>query len=351
MGPSLDSRRMDKALLVRTAAAMYGAAACLNLLEALFAPGSPTSVVPGFIALAVAGSLVIAGPRLPRWGLAPLGAIGVVLIAYAQATSPGGGDGAVLYMWPVLWTAFFFGVRGAVAIVLCVGVAHGVAVLSLPPADSYFTRWVDVMVSVSVIATVVELLARRNETLLAWLAREARTDKLTGLLNRRGLQERAPIELARVRREGTSIAAASLDVDYFKRINDEWGHDVGDQVLARVGAVLTDNVRQVDVIARVGGEEFVALLPGGDSADAVAFTERVRVALAAPDHTGLPTVRISAGVISEVAPNGLELLLLAADSALYAAKRAGRNRTLIHEPEEVLLAPPRSDTPPTTIVE
>jgi diguanylate cyclase (GGDEF)-like protein len=350
MGPSLDSRRMDKALSAYSAAAMYGAAACLNLFEALFG-ASPATSVPGFAALAVAGSLVLAGSRLPRWVLAPLGPMGVALIAYAQATSPGAGDGAVLYVWPVLWTAFFFGLPGAIAIVLCVGVAHGVAVLNLPTVSSYFGRWVDVMVSVSVVATVVELLARRNETLLARLAREARTDKLTGLLNRRGLQERATVELARVGREGASMAVASLDVDYFKRINDEWGHDVGDQVLARLGVVLSDNARKVDVIARVGGEEFVALLPWADSADAVAFTQRVRLALAAPDHTALPTVRISAGVISEVAPSELEPLLLAADSALYAAKRAGRDRTLIYEPEEAALSPQRSGELPVAVGE
>ena len=78
------------------------------------------------------------GQRLPRWALAPLGPVGALLIAYAQATSPGPGDGAVLYMWPVLWTAFFFGRRGAVAIVACIGVAHG---RSTPPSEAVVTEW------------------------------------------------------------------------------------------------------------------------------------------------------------------------------------------------------------------
>jgi diguanylate cyclase (GGDEF)-like protein len=310
-----------------TAAAMYGGAAFVALIEGLIPGGPSYSPVPGLAALVVVTLLLAAGPRLPRWGLAPLGPIGACLIADALTTSPGPGDGAILYLWPVLWTAFFFGRRGAVAIVACVGVAHGIALISLPAASGFADRWVDVMVSVSVAALVVQVLASRNDELLTRLAGEARTDALTGLLNRRGFQEHAAPELAHARREGHSIGLASFDVDYFKRVNDEWGHETGDRVLARLGALLTSHARDVDVVARIGGEEFVVLLPGTDSAEAAAFTERIRRALATSGDTALPTVRVSAGVAAEVAPENVGGLLQRADSALYAAKRGGRNVT------------------------
>jgi diguanylate cyclase (GGDEF)-like protein len=342
MGSSLASVRLDRRLIAHTAAAMYGGAAFIALIEGVIPGGPRYAVVPGLVALVLVPSLLAAGPRLPRWGLAPLGPIGVGLIAYALATGPGAGDGAVLYMLPVVWTAYFFGIRGAVSIVACVGVAHGLALLSLPAASEAPDRWIDVMVSVSVVAAVVQVLASRNDKLLARLAGEARTDTLTGLLNRRGFEERASVELALARREDHSIAVVSFDIDHFKRINDEWGHETGDRVLARLGALLTATSRAVDVIARIGGEEFVVLLPRCDSADADAFTQRIRRALAADDASGLPAVRVSAGITAATAPANIQPLLQHADSALYAAKRAGRNRTLIFEHEE---APPATGLP------
>jgi diguanylate cyclase (GGDEF)-like protein len=331
---SLGSLRLNRRLMVYTAAALYSAAVLIDLIEGFLRGGPNFSLVPGLIALAIVPVLLAVGPRLPRSALAPLGPIGVALIAAALATVPGAGDGAVLYMWPVLWTVFFFGLPGAISIVACIGVAHGLVLGSLSSRSGYVDRWVDVMVSVSVVAAVVLMLTRRNDELLARLAGEARTDTLTGLLNRRGFEERASVELAHARREGHAIAVVSFDVDYFKRVNDEWGHEMGDRVLARLGAVLNSQSRDVDVVARIGGEEFVVLLPGTDSADADAFTQRIRRALAAADASELPTVRVSAGVASAIAPENVEPLLHRADSALYAAKRAGRDRTVISRDAE-----------------
>ena len=326
---SLENLRSNKRLMAYTAAAMYGGAAFDGAIEGLI-PGDPSfAITPVIVASALAAALVAGGPRLPRAWLAPLGPLGVILIAYALSATPGAGDGAVLYMWPVLWMSFFFGRRGAVTIVICIGVAHAATLLVLPEASSYAGRWVDVMVSVSVVAAVVLTLVHRNELLLARLADEARTDALTGLLNRRGFDERATLELARARREQLPIALVIFDIDYFKRINDEWGHETGDRVLARIGELLAENSRDIDVVARFGGEEFVVLLPGCESAAAEAFAERVRVALANDEGSGLPTVRASAGLLALLAPNDIETMLQAADSALYKAKRAGRDRTIV----------------------
>jgi diguanylate cyclase (GGDEF)-like protein len=330
VSPSLRKLARDKRLMAFTAAAMYGGAALDGGVEGLI-PGDPSFAVAPVIAAGVIVSLLIlAGPRLPLAALSLLGPIGVVLIAVALTATPGAGDGAVLYMWPVLWSTFFFGRRGAIAIVACVGVAHAIVLLELPGASSYPGRWVDVMVSVVVVAAVVLALLRRNDQLLVDLTAEARTDALTGLLNRRGFDERASLELARSKREESSIALAAFDLDHFKRVNDEWGHDVGDRVLIRTAQVLAAEAREIDVVARFGGEEFVALLPGADTAAAHAFAERVRDALAGERFSRLPTVRVSAGILAARTPATIDELLRGADSALYAAKRGGRDRAVVY---------------------
>jgi diguanylate cyclase (GGDEF)-like protein len=329
MSPSLSSVRSNKRVMVASAAAIYGGAAFDGVIEGLL-PGDPSySLTPVLVALVLVPSLLVVGARLPRRWLALLGPLGVGLIAYALATTPGAGDGAVLYVWPVLWMTFFFGRRGATAIVACVGVGHAAVLLELPAASSYPGRWVDVMVCVCLVAGVVLTLVNRNELLLAQLQSEARTDTLTGLLNRRGFDERARLELAHARRDGRSIAVVAFDIDYFKRINDEWGHETGDRVLARIGLLLASHSRDIDVAARIGGEEFAVLLPGSNSDDADGFTQRVHTALAAGyDPEGLPVVRVSAGIIAHERPASVEELLRGADTALYEAKRGGRNQTV-----------------------
>ena len=305
-------------------------------------PGSPAfSIVPGIIALVLTVCVVLVGPHLPRWALAPLSPLGVGLIATALATTHGAGDGAVLYMWPVLWSAFFFGCLGTISIVGCVGIAHALVLLVLATPDGYPARWLDVMVSVSIVAAVVQVLATRNAALLARTTAEARIDPLTGLLNRRGFSELAHLYLARAEREDSSIAVATFDVDHFKVVNDEWGHEIGDRVLSQLATVLVTISRDTDLVARAGGEEFVVLLPGSDAEHADAFTQRVRSALAAVDDADVPAVRVSAGVAAAISPTSIEGLLRDADQALYSAKRAGRDRTVVfHRDETAVMGEP-----------
>jgi diguanylate cyclase (GGDEF)-like protein len=291
MNPSLGRLAHNKKLMAYTAAAMYGGAALDGAIEGLI-PGDPRfAVMPALAAAVVVTLLVAFGPRLPRAALALLGPIGVALIAVALAETPGAGDGAVLYVWPVLWMTFYFGRRGAIASLVCIGVAHALVLLEVPAASSFPARWIDVMVSTSVAALVVLTLVRHNDEMLVSLQNEARTDALTGLLNRRGFDERATLELARARREDACIALVVFDLDYFKRVNDEWGHEVGDRVLIRTAEVLLATAREIDVVARFGGEEFVVLLPGTDSEQARDFAERVRAALSIESPDGLPTAR------------------------------------------------------------
>ncbi len=312
-----------------TAAAMYGAAALDELITG-FIPGDPSlATAPVLAAVAIVAALVLVGPRLPRWFLAALGPIGVVLIAQALVGAPQAGDAAVLYLWPVLWSSFFFGRRGAIAIVACIGVAHAIVLLALPDGSGYPGRWVEVMISASAVAVVVVMLVDRNDRLLAQLAGEARVDALTGLLNRRGFEERAALEFARAKREGGSLALATFDIDYFKRINDQRGHEVGDRVLVRTGWLLASETRNTDVVSRFGGDEFVVLLATGDAADAEAFAERVRSELAVEDGCGVPAVRVSVGIDFAVAPESIQAMHQRADLALYDIKRTGRDRIMV----------------------
>jgi diguanylate cyclase (GGDEF)-like protein len=319
----------NRRLMAYSAAVMYGGAALIDAAEAAIPGGLTFSLVPGVGALLLVTMLVAVGPRLPRTAMVALGPIGVAGIALALSTTSGTTDGAILYSWPVLWEAYFFGRRGTILIIACVGIAHGLALLAMPEGAGNLDRWIDVMASVVVIGTVVEILASRNRVLVERISGEARVDELTGLLNRRGFDERAGTELAHARRESTSLAVICFDLDFFKRVNDEFGHEVGDLVLTNVAECFRREARQIDVVARMGGEEFVALLPGAGLEEARGFAERVRIALQRSAPDGVPRVTASAGAAAAVAPERLEDLMKAADMALYAAKAEGRNRTVI----------------------
>ncbi|MBL9012714.1 MAG: sensor domain-containing diguanylate cyclase [Myxococcales bacterium] len=157
------------------------------------------------------------------------------------------------------------------------------------------------------------------------LERQAVTDLLTGLPNRRAMEEVLARERARARRQGTPVCVALFDLDHFKRINDEHGHACGDEVLRRVAVVLTSEARTTDAVGRWGGEELWAVLPGPLDG-ATVFCERVRVAIANLAIDALPAVTISAGV-AEIRPDEETAVALErADRSLYEAKRGGRNQ-------------------------
>jgi len=329
-----------KRLMALSAAAMFAGATLVALVEATTPGGADFSIVPALGALVFVVILVSSGERLPLWALASLGPIGAALIGVAIATTDTAGDGAVLYVWPTLWMAYFFGRLGGVVIAGTVGVVHAIALLSLPAGMGYLDRWLDVMASVIVVVGVVCVLQERNERLLRRLGLEARLDRLTGLLNRRGFEERAGIELQRAHRDRASLAVASFDIDHFKHVNDEWGHEVGDRVLAQLGDVFRVVSRGTDVVSRVGGEEFVALLPDCTVEDARTYAERVRAGFAEIGGADLPHGTVSAGVTAAVAPAEIEPMLQVADTALYAAKAGGRDRTVVAPP-----APEAIDSP------
>jgi diguanylate cyclase (GGDEF)-like protein len=162
------------------------------------------------------------------------------------------------------------------------------------------------------------------ELLRADLADQALRDSLTGLHNRRYLMESLPNDLASAAREHQPVALAILDVDFFKQINDRFGHLVGDEVLIRIAGLLASELRGDDTLVRYGGEEFVVVLPGATAAVAMARIEGLRLRMERDGHD--IAVTFSAGVAVATGPETPSGLLRLADAALYAAKHGGRNR-------------------------
>jgi diguanylate cyclase (GGDEF)-like protein len=203
-----------------------------------------------------------------------------------------------------------------------VGALNVYRTAALPFTDLEF----EVIKRFGVMAALAFDSARQREA----LRRQAETDALTGLMNRLAFQhslERAIAAAGRVRHPVHLVVA---DVDHFKEINDSYGHAVGDQALVAVATAIRSALRECDVVGRLGGEEFGFLLPDTDLRTALIVTERVRDAvrdLRVVDHD----ITLSAGLAApSAALETADELFLAADAALYRAKRTGRNRTCCH---------------------
>ena len=158
----------------------------------------------------------------------------------------------------------------------------------------------------------------------------ATVDELTGAPNRRVFVARLESEVERCGRLRSALSVVFIDVDFFKRINDDHGHQVGDDVLKEIYARLEENLRLYDFLGRLGGDEFIMALPGTDGQTAVGVAERLRESVQLNHGRELPVVTVSLGV-AELAPGmGAEQLVRNADLALYTAKNNGRNRTEVY---------------------
>jgi diguanylate cyclase (GGDEF)-like protein len=163
---------------------------------------------------------------------------------------------------------------------------------------------------------------------------EVRTDPLTGANNRRGLEDALSTQFALMNRYDSGFSVAMLDIDHFKETNDREGHLYGDRVLQDLARLLDDTVRETDVVARYGGEEFLVVMPHTGLEGASILAERLRAKV----EKELP-VTISGGVAQALDGDTQETLLSRADSALYEAKAAGRNRVYQHDGVQMELVP------------
>ncbi len=189
------------------------------------------------------------------------------------------------------------------------------------PVDEAKCDWLD------------ELVASRTE--VAELSELVHTDNLTGLFNYRHFELVLAQEFERTRRTGQPTAMILLDLDFFKKVNDEWGHEAGNQVLRHIAGTMTDVLRKIDIPCRYGGEEFVLVLPGTPLPRAVQAAERLRKAIeSAPigyEEKQIP-VTASMGVSVYMRNSNLteETFIKQVDQLLYKAKEEGRNR-VVHE--------------------
>jgi len=166
--------------------------------------------------------------------------------------------------------------------------------------------------------------------------REARTDSLTGLSNRRGLEKRLEIERIRARQNNAPFSVIMLDIDYFKAVNDTFGHLVGDSLLKGFAAVLSSQVRRNDLVARYGGEEFLIILPETNAEGAYAVAEKIRTYLGKKEWTikesgkRIGQIKASMGIAQYKLDETANQVVNRADESMYQAKRTGRDRIVIH---------------------
>ena len=244
---------------------------------------------------------------------------------------------ALFYVWVGFEAFFFLPRRQAYLHVASVAVAYAVALtLSGGPSPDAAARWLLTLGSVLTMGILAGALHDRALLLIDRLADAARTDALTGLLNRRWFEERMQAELERAARTGRPVTVVVCDLDHFKGINDRFGHRVGDLALQRFAAVARGFKRGIDDLARIGGEEFAIVLPEADEHGGFLVAERLRRAVRDAGLVDDHGVTVSFGVASY--PRHAiesEQLLHCADQALYLAKQLGRDRSVIFSEEVV----------------
>jgi two-component system cell cycle response regulator len=311
-------------------------------LISLLLPHAATVMDPGLVVLGsfacVSGALLLVAPQIiPPQLLTYVLLCGNLLISvgvyFSQST---GSVYALLYVWVGFQAAYFLPNRHAVAHVTATGVTYAIALGTVPGSDRG-QRWLLMFGVTAVIALMVAVLRERVDRLITRLADAARTDALTGLLNRRGFQELMEVETERALRSNRPLAILVGDLDHFKHLNDRFGHAAGDVALKRFAEIATQASRRIDAVARIGGEEFALLLPDTEQHAAYLLAERLRRAAKEPSasragETELPTVSFGVASFPTHAPDAAALMH-AADQALYAAKAMGRDRSVIYNPE------------------
>lgn len=263
-----------------------------------------------------------------------------LLVSGMMATAQPISDTEFFYLWPVVFAAYFLGPRftALTQLVMMVGLGIGLALThdAVVKSDVFTST----TASVGLIGCLVIVMRTRERRLATSLAVAARTDALTGLLNRHGLEP----ELERLVREaqttGVPLALALFDLDHFKWFNDAHGHLEGDEALRRVGLILRGSARTDDCVARYGGEEFAVLLPGATAEGAYSYADRVAAGLGAEDVAEELRLTASCGIAQVQPDESIDAAFNRADEALYAAKHHGRNRAAWWRDGTILVGQP-----------
>jgi len=329
----------------------FAIAGALVGLLALAPPQGPDMATWGVVTVTAGAALLasvalLAFDRIPVWGF-HVGIVVATVLATLSIHSWGeyAPYGPLPYLWVTIYAFYFFSLPAALVHMALLAAMFGVELGTRDLDYVPVTDWVATIGTLTTAGLVVAVIRARLTDLISNLTDAARSDPLTGLLNRRGFQEAFDVELERARRADRGLSVIVGDLDRFKDINDRFGHAAGDEVLRRVGGVLRSTKRSWDIAARIGGEEFAVLAPDTDEHGAYVLAERMRMEIEQTfEPAGAGQLTASFGIVSfPIHGQTGEALLKAADQALYAAKRLGRNRAVISSAEVpgILARPPR----------
>ena len=339
-GEGVDSPARQ-APLAPTAGLLFTAAA-LICLAGVVLPGDAeldegVLLATAGVATALAAFLFIANERVPDWSYHPIGAIGTaVATGAAYGWGSGSAYGPLLYVWVTMFAFYVFSRGAALVHLALMSAAYAVALVIEDPPESPLDGWIATVVTLLGTGLFVSFVRHRLGSMFHRLRDAAQRDPLTDLFNRRGFQGIFDTELERARRTDLPLSLVVGDLDRFKRVNDVHGHAAGDSVLMRVADAIRGAKRGFDSAARVGGEEFAVLAPNCDEHGAYMLAERIRAAVqeALSSRARDSRLTISFGISTfPLHGQSADGLLRTADQALYAAKRLGRNRSVISSAE------------------
>ena len=330
---------LSRAAMARTGAYFAATAAAFGLL-AIVTPHGPdldegllaaTSGATGALAIA----MILGYERIPLVGFHAAAAVGTALASVAiYAWGTPSFYGPLPYLWVTFFVFCFFSLSAALWHLAWIGLAFAVELLVVNPSYVPVASWVATVGTLLAIGLLLGLLRDYLLGLIGSLTDAARRDPLTELLNRRGFEDAFDVELERARRGGGSLSVLVADLDLFKGVNDEHGHAAGDAALRRVARVMRSRKRSFDTAARVGGEEFALLAPDADEHGAYILAERIRVEVERLFANGASPLTLSFGIATfPLHGQTAGALMRAGDQALYAAKRLGRNRSVISSAE------------------
>ena len=310
--------------MARWLAALFATAATLSLVALAVPHGDAVNELPALLtallAYPIAGCLYLAGGRVPRWLTHAMLLCGTVMVSvgvHAAGTGRVAGAASAFYLWIAIYAGSYYGWSAIVGHLVAVSLAYAV-VLIVDGETAGPALLVGMTGTIAATAAVISSFSTRLRALAA-------TDALTGLPNRRGWELALERELARVRRRPTPLCVAVLDLDHFKEFNDERGHLAGDRLLKELAATWLGRLRDTDVLARYGGDEFGIILPDCYPDKAKEIVDRLCATTA-----GGSTCSAGLAVADDTVDTST--LIEQADQALYRAKAEGGSRAVFHQP-------------------
>jgi diguanylate cyclase (GGDEF)-like protein/putative nucleotidyltransferase with HDIG domain len=340
----------DPALMARSGAYLFGSGASLACVW-LFLPnaghvdqGAMLSMVA--LSYAMVALLIFGYDRIPRWGFQAF-LLGFTLLVSGLIFYSGKGASpySFFYVWAALYALYFFSAAEAAAHVVFMGVCYAAVLVAHHMTGSKVSdlavaveesaaQWTIAFGTLVVATALFGLLKERLDSLIDRLTDAVSTDALTGLLNRRGLEEAFEMEVERARRNEAKLTLLVGDLDHFKQLNDRLGHPAGDRALELLGECLTAGVRRIDRVGRMGGEEFALVLPDTEEHQGYVLAERLRSKVRENFAADIFPLTISFGLATYPKHGTTTAALLkAADQALYTAKEFGRDCSVIYSAE------------------